>query len=55
MMLGIYGEQVYTGITPRGGDIRLVYALDIDGEYLGKNTVEISVRPKKDTFGAPLQ
>ena len=55
MMLGLYGEQIHTDITAHGGNIRLVYALDIDGESLGKNTVEISVRPKEMTCGAPLQ
>lgn len=55
MMLGLYGEQIHADVNANGGNIRLVYALDIDGESLGKNTVEISVRPKEMTCGAPLQ
>ncbi len=47
--LGVYGERVDCRLNPRGGLLRLVYTLDINATYTGRNTIELSVSPAAPT------
>ena len=44
LMIGIFGEEIKSKLTERGGEIFLGYTLDSNLQPISKNTVEITVR-----------
>lgn len=46
LTLGIYGKEVKSNLTDRGGTVKMVYTIDVNLEPLSENTVEITVEER---------
>lgn len=46
MTLGIYGKQVKSNMTDRGGTVKMVYSIDMNLQPLSDNEVEIFVEER---------
>ena len=46
MTLGIYGKQVTSNMTDRGGTVKMVYSIDMNLQPLSDNEVEIFVEER---------
>ncbi len=47
LMIGIYGNKVEYNLTEFGGDITLVYSIEVNSGLLSRNKVEIKIREEK--------
>lgn len=46
LTLGIYGKEVKSNLTDRGGTVKMVYTIDVDMQPLSSNEVEITVEER---------
>lgn len=44
LVLGIFGYEISNSLSSEGGKIKMKYSIDIENDFISKNTVEINVR-----------
>ncbi len=47
LMIGIYGNKVDNKLSSDGGDLTLIYSIEVNSGLLSRNKVEIKIREEK--------
>ncbi len=48
LMLGIFGRKVMYSLSEKGGFVKLVYAVDINGVYSSENEISLRIKSKEE-------
>ena len=44
LLMGVFAETVETDMTEHGGELRFLYTIDFDGDFVSRNTLHITVK-----------